>query len=153
MKKTTNNRQRRGWRAREAHRGATVLDLLLAGGLIFGVVFALQVVFLQTGASARDLRRLMDIREAEGAFQQLYRSTGGYQAAAQDGGCDDTNGVLAGCNFSRIRTRPLLQDPGDGSYRISIVPSETTFEITFALERSHDGLAAGRHTLSPEGIR
>ena len=134
-------------------RGATVLDLLLAGGLIFGVVFALQVAFLQLGASSRDLRRLADIREAEIAFQQLFRSTGGFGAAAQDGGCSDAGSLLETCNFSRINKRQILRDPGDGHYRVSVVPTETAFEITFALERSHDGLAAGRHTLTPVGIR
>lgn len=145
--------ENRNTRKRALQRGTSVLDLLLAGGLIFGVVFALQVVFLQTGASARDLQRLSDIREAEIAFQQLFRSTGGYLAAAQDGGCSEAGTLLASCNFSRISKQLSLRDPGDGNYRVSVAPTETTFEITFALERSHDGLAAGRHTLTPDGIR
>lgn len=135
------------------HPGFALSDLLIAGGMIFAVVLALQIVVLRHNALQRDFRRLADMREAEVAWQRLYRTAGSYASAAE-GGCKDAGSLLETCNFGRIGySARSLRDPGSGTYRIKTPPTETTFAITFALERSHGQLAAGEHTLTEKGIK
>lgn len=133
--------------------GVTVLELLLFVGLVFGVVFSLQVLFRANDRSVRDLDRLTDIRNLEGAFARLSIATGSYATAARTGGCV-LGGDASTCDFSRIGMDALRwRDPGQGAYIITQAPAETTYEVSFSLEQSYAGLSAGPHVLTHEGIR
>ncbi|MFH1171721.1 MAG: hypothetical protein V1778_04240 [bacterium] len=137
----------------QEHKGATVLELCVAVGLIIAVLFALQVLSMQERAQTHDLRRLADMRMLEADFEQLFRTTGGYDAAATDG-CGTLEVLVSTCNFTRIGTSAAdLRDPGKAAYRVTAVPTQSTYEVTFLLERTHEGITAGKHTLSPNGIR
>jgi hypothetical protein len=134
--------------------GIALLSLLIIGGAIFLVVAAFQALYTREARDLRDLRRLSDMREAETLFQQLFRETGGYLAAAQDGGCESEGALLSSCNASRINASfAHLRDPGGHAYRVAEPPTETAFRITFTLEHPHDTLGRGEHALTPEGIK
>ncbi len=134
-------------------RGATVLELLLFVGLVFIVVFAFQMVVSSKDSAVRDLERLITIRKAEVAFARLYLATGSYASAAASGGCVK-DATLASCDFQRVGiSGGDWRDPGKENFRILEQPTDKTFSVAFSLERSHGGLAAGSHILTPEGIR
>ncbi|MBI3956438.1 MAG: hypothetical protein HY340_00405 [Candidatus Kerfeldbacteria bacterium] len=134
-------------------RGVAILGLVLAGAALLLVVVAVQMLFARSSASTRDLRRLTDMREAETLFQRLYRATGSYGAAAQDG-CATEGSALAACNAVRIGgSFRHLTDPRGGPYRVTTPPSDIGFAVSFVLEKSYGTLAAGEHVLTQEGIR
>lgn len=132
--------------------GFSVLELLIAGGALLAVVAVFQVLLMGVNASQRDLRRLADMREAETAFQRLFRSQGSFLAAAR--GCSASGSLLSSCDFSSVgMSARHLVDPGKSAYRVEAVPTDAAFTVAFRLERAHGTLAAGDHTLTPEGIK
>lgn len=133
--------------------GATLVELVLFFAVILLGVFGLDVLMRRQQATVRDALRLADMRAAQAAFVRLYAATGSYRSAAAPLGCASAGVLLATCDFSRIGvTATVLRDPGKQSYTVRIPPNDTTYAITFALERSHAALAAGEHTLTPAGI-
>jgi len=104
-------------------------------------------------AKTRDAKRLSDISRLQAAFQLLYNETASYQQASQ-GGCDQVGVLVSTCNLANyIPTIAQVKDPGRYSYRVTRVPSQEGFEITFNLEKSYGSLVAGKHTLSQSGIK
>ena len=135
-------------------RGFAVLDLVITVSVFFLIVLGFQVLFSRSQAESRDLRRLADMREVETVFEKLFLATGGYGAASSASGCHAAGSLVSTCDFSRVNLSLAgVRDPGSSSYRVTIVPDETTYEISFSLERSHTGITAGKHILTPQGIR
>ncbi len=104
-------------------------------------------------ARARDLQRMADALIIQTAFEQMYQHDRSYGLAAYNG-CDE-----AGMSVRRCQLRDyyldinILRDPGKYDYNVTEVPTETSYEITFWLEKDHDDFAKGVHTISPEGIK
>lgn len=134
--------------------GASVLELVIVVALVFLIVTTFQIVLSQHNERLRDLERLVIIRQAETSFARLFLTTGGYQSAAEGGGCKETGSLLEQCNFSLLeRSAAMFKDPGDKKFEITVPPNTTMYEVTFSLELSHGSLPAGQHTLTPQGIR
>ncbi|MFH0804815.1 MAG: hypothetical protein V1916_01310 [Patescibacteria group bacterium] len=104
-------------------------------------------------AKTRDSKRLADMARVQAAFEFLFNDTASYALAAQNG-CSQAGSPVSSCNLKQyFPTLGQLQDPGKLAYTVSKAPSEEGYEVTFTLEYAYGSLAAGRHTLSPDGIQ
>lgn len=98
---------------------------------IFSIIIATFWFFLaEERANTRDALRLLDMRTIEQSFRQTFLATGSFHSA----------------------TVPNVRDPGNFSYDFT-TQTETSFTVRFFLERTHDGLRAGEHTLTESGIQ
>ncbi|MEK7631758.1 MAG: hypothetical protein AAB445_02715 [Patescibacteria group bacterium] len=104
-------------------------------------------------AKARDAQRVADMARLQVGFLLLFNRTSSYASAAENG-CATVNVPVRTCNlkqdFANIAT---LQDPRGADYLVAKVPDATTYEISFTLERGASGFAAGKHVLTPAGVR
>lgn len=133
--------------------GKSYLTIIVVIALVVALGVGIQVLVARDQAVARDVERLQDMRQLESSFAKLYLATGSYMSAAENG-CGTVGESVARCNFSRIQwSSEMMRDPGRYTYKIVTVPTATSYGIVFTLERSHDRLAKGSHTLTPEGIR
>lgn len=132
--------------------GIALLTLVLVVGVIVvsGAVSALMI--LQQQAQTRDAIRIADMARLEAAFALLSFETSSYAQAAQ--GCAQAGSLVSTCSLARyLPTVGNIKDPGKHTYVISTVPDDSTFGVTFTLERGIAEYAKGSHTLSPQGIR
>lgn len=128
----------------------TILIFVIVFGLLIGGGFLL---LNEERAKTRDAKRLADMARIQAAFEFLYNDTASYTLAAQ-GGCSQKNSLVSQCNIKLYLTSiSQFHDPGKYQYSVSQVPSEESYEITFYLEKSYYDLKAGRHILSPAGIK
>lgn len=120
---------------------------------VFAAMLALGgLLVTQERARVRDARRIVDMTRVQFGFESLFRETGSYADAAA--GCRQAGDDVATCAIGTfVPTISTLTDPGRFDYRVEQVPDGTNFVIGFTLERSYDSLAAGKHTLSKDGIR
>lgn len=104
-------------------------------------------------AKARDAQRVADMARLQVGFLLLYNRTSSYAGAAENG-CAQPNAPVRTCNlkqdFSGIAT---VRDPRGGDYLVTKVPDASNYEISFSLEKGTSSLAAGKHVLTPAGIR
>lgn len=127
-----------------------VMIVIIAFALVIGGCFLL---INNEKAKTRDAKRLSDISRIQAAFEMLYNNTASYQPAA-DGGCNEVGSLASQCNLKQyIPGIAQFLDPGKYEYRVNVVPSPETYEITFTLEKTYQNLKAGKHTLSPAGIQ
>jgi len=128
----------------------TILIFVIVFGLLIGGGFLL---LNEERAKTRDAKRLADMARIQAAFEFLYNDTASYTLAAQ-GGCGQKNSLVSQCNLKQyLSSITQFRDPGKYEYSVNQVPSEESYEITFYLEKSYNDLKAGKHTLSPAGIR
>lgn len=132
--------------------GVSLVTLILLVGVI-GLVSAVNgVLLLGQQAQTRDAIRLADMARLEAAFALLSYKTSSYAQAAQ--GCPNAGDPVSQCTLGNyLPTITSLDDPGKGAYRITEVPTDTRFGVSFTLERGFGSLAKGTHTLTPDGIR
>ena len=104
-------------------------------------------------SKTRDAKRLSDITRIQAAFEFLYNDTASYELASVDG-CGEVGNIASQCNLKQYMPSIVtLKDPGKFSYTVSIVPDDETYSITFQLENSYNSFKAGKHILTPSGIR
>jgi len=128
----------------------TVLIFVAVFGILIGGGFLL---LNEERAKIRDAKRLADIVRIQAAFEFLYNDTASYALAAQSG-CSRENSLVSQCNLKRyLPSISQFGDPGENNYVVSQVPTGDSYEITFYLEKSYYNLRAGKHTLSPQGIK
>jgi hypothetical protein len=128
----------------------TILVFVIVFGLLIGGGFLL---LNEERAKTRDAKRLADMARIQAGFEFLYNDTASYTLAAQNG-CSQKNSLVSQCNLKQYLSSIVqFRDPGKYEYSVSQVPSEESYEITFYLEKSYNDLKAGKHTLSPAGIR
>ena len=134
-------------------KGLTVVQLLI-GILIFGIIIGGGFVLInQEKAKTRDAKRISDITRLQAAFEFLFNETNSYEGAAENG-CSKLNDSASLCNLQKyLPSISDFRDPSGGNYTIITVPTEDNYEITFHLERSYGEFRAGKHTLSPSGIK
>ena len=126
-----------------------VIVLVIVIGAIIGGGFLL---LNNERSKTRDAKRLSDITRIQAAFEFLYNDTASYELAAATG-CSEVGTLVSQCNLKQyMPTIVSLIDPGKYSYTVSVVPGRDTYTITFQLENSYNNFAAGRHTLTPNGI-
>lgn len=101
--------------------------------IVLSVVMATYLFLLaEERVNTRDAFRLRDMRVIEQTFRKTFLATGSYRSA----------------------TLPAdVSDPSKFSYTVVGDPTETSFAVRFFLERSHDGLQAGEHVLTENGIQ
>ncbi len=133
--------------------GVSFFSVIVATACILAVLVGLQFVGARRNAQLRDLQRLGHMRQAEAMFAELYLVQGSYAAAARDG-CATPGDALSQCNGAVVHSdAAFLKDPGRFSYIVTQPPNDTGYAVSFVLEQSHGTLAAGYHTLTPQGIQ
>lgn len=133
-------------------RGIGLISTLLIFTGITVFLAAVGLLLSQERARVRDSRRIADMVRVQFAFETLFREKASYAAAAA--GCSQAGSPVARCELSQyLPAITTLKDPGRFSYAVARVPDDTDYQVTFTLERGYDNLAAGKHTVSRDGIR
>ncbi len=132
--------------------GYSIFSLVLAVGFVVIVGSVATLVVMRQQALARDAVRIADMARLEAAFATLSFETSSYASAAA--GCGQAGSLAHTCALAKyLPSIASLKDPGEGQYVVAKVPDDSTFAVTFTLERGFGSYAPGAHTLSPEGIR
>jgi len=133
-------------------KGLSLIELLLFAALI-ALLLVLGVLLVNNErAKTRDAVRLADITQFRYAFEVMFFEKNSYQEAST--GCSKINDLASQCSLTKYLPEVAkIADPGKFSYKISQIPSDQNFEITFYLEKGYNGLKAGKHTLSKDGIK
>lgn len=131
--------------------GMSTIELLILAAVMFALVAVFQVLQSRSDKDRRDLQRLTLMREAQTMFSKIYLASGSYKPAAS--GCKAKGDLLSDCVFPGEGAGERFRDPGKLAFTVETVPSDETYTIAFTLERAHGTLAAGRHVLTPEGIK
>lgn len=127
-----------------------ILTIIITIGVVVGGGFFL---FNQERAKTRDARRMSDMARLQAGFEMLYNERASYSDAALSG-CAAAGALVNTCNLSSyISGIAQITDPGGDNYTVTVVPSETTYQVSFTLEKKYGNFVAGKHTLSPEGIK
>lgn len=136
-----------------SQKGLSVVQLLiwvLVFGIIIGGVF---ILINQEKAKTRDAKRISDITRLQAAFEFLFHETNSYVQAGENG-CSKLNDPVSRCNLQKyLPNISDFHDPSGGNYTVTAVPEQDNYEIMFHLEKNYGNLKAGKHTLSPAGIR
>lgn len=140
--------------------GFTLIELLVVIAII-GILAAIVLVNLNTArASARDSKRLADIRQAVNALQVYIGDNNDYpQASGTEP--DPAEGTPAFSTF--LTPWPIPPTPVDGdctegenayTYTHEVTAEgNPDFKITFCLGRDVGGISAGVHSASPAGLQ
>jgi type II secretion system protein G len=140
-------------------KGFTLIELLVVIAII-GLLSTLAVVALGSAREkSRDAKRLSDVKQIQTALELYYTDQSSYPTTSTSAlgagsfACLGTSGFgAAGCANAYMQIVPANPTPGGASYAYSSA-SGTTYSITFSLEGSTGGLAAGSHTASQGGIQ
>jgi prepilin-type N-terminal cleavage/methylation domain-containing protein/uncharacterized protein (TIGR02145 family) len=128
----------------------TLIELLVVIAII-GILSTLAVVALQNARkSARDAKRIADVRQIQTALELYYNSAGQYPATV-------TSSITYGSNVY-MATVPIAPTPNDGNctenqnnYTYASADG-STYAITFCTGAGVGGLSAGTKIASPTGI-
>lgn len=132
--------------------GFSLKELIIFTGLILVVIIFGVLLLNQERQRTRDAVRMADLTQVRFGFEVLFNEKNSYAEAAS--GCSQINNLVSSCNLSPyLANLSQIKDPGRYSYKITKVPTEKDFEVTFTLEKGYRGLAKGRHTLSAEGFK
>lgn len=130
-----------------------MISMVVAALIVLVVLFIGVRLISAERAKSRDAQRVADMARLQVGFLLLYNRTASYAGAAQNG-CSTANVPVRTCNLAQdFSTISTLRDPRGGDYLVTKVPDATSYEVAFTLEKGATGLAAGRHTLTPAGIR
>lgn len=146
-------------------KGFTLIELLVVIAII-GLLATLAIVALQNARQkSRDAKRVSDIKQLQTSLDLYYSDNNTYPtvAAAIQLGQATTDALCGGgfvaagdasCTADATYMDRVPADPVDNAPLIyQYTGSATTFSITFELEGTTGGLAAGAHTASPAGIQ
>lgn len=132
--------------------GIGLISTLLTLTIVSASLAVVGLLLSQERSRVRDARRMADMVRVQYAFETLYREKASYADAAT--GCGQVEALVATCALtSYYSSIAELKDPGRLAYRVTKVPDEKDYEVTFQLERGYDGLLAGQHTVSKNGIK
>lgn len=133
-------------------KGFSLTELIIFTALILALIILGVVLLNSERAKTRDAKRIADITQVRYAFEILFNEKNSYLEAAS--GCAQEGDLVSSCNLSQYLSRiSQIKDPGKESYKITKVPNDDDFEVTFYLEKGHNGLEKGKHTLFSEGIK
>jgi prepilin-type N-terminal cleavage/methylation domain-containing protein len=134
------------------NKGFTLVELLVVLSIFIVVTLLYTLLLTNERARTRDARRMADMVRLETSFELLFNEKNSYAEAAV--GCGEEGSPASNCSLTEYWPAiAQLEDPGSFEYLVTIVPEEKNYEVSFRLERDYDRLAAGRHTVSPEGIK
>jgi len=136
-----------------SQKGITMVQLLI-WVLVFGIIIGGGIILInQEKSKTRDAKRISDITRLQAAFEFLFNDTNSYEGAAQDG-CSKFGDPVSHCNLQKyLPNIANFRDPTGGNYVVTVLPSQDNYEILFHLEKNYDEFRAGKHTLSPAGIK
>jgi general secretion pathway protein G len=132
--------------------GFTLIELLVVIAII-ALISTLAAVYFNTARlTARDSRRLMDIKEIQLALKMFYNDTGFYPTAIT-AGSSIANG---GTNYLlRVPANPTPRDDNncpDQEYYYQQLEAGQRFSLGFCLGDKTDELDGGVHTATANGI-
>ena len=150
-------------------RGFTLVELLVAVGII-GVLASVSVVSIgSVRQKGRDAKRISEIREIQKALEGYFSTRNSYPATGEGityslggvGGnyivfCDTDAGFQA--DTANCRTTFMARVPADPMntgatiYRYASVDG-SSYNVTFSLETRTGDFNAGAHTATPGGIQ
>ena len=134
------------------NKGFSLKELIIFTALLLGVVVFAVALLNGERARVRDARRMADMAQARYGFEILFNQKNSYADAAL--GCGEEGMLVSACALGEyLPNISQIKDPGKYAYKVTKVPDEENFEVTFYLEKGYDNLASGRHTLSAVGIR
>jgi len=126
-----------------------IIIVIIASAIIGGAFLLLN----GEKAKTRDAKRLSDITRIQAAFELLYNQSASYAPSSQSG-CNQAGMLVSQCNLKQfIPTISQIKDPGSNTYKVTGVPGDQGFAISFTLEKAYGNLAAGKHTLTQNGIQ
>jgi len=144
-------------------RGFTLMEILIVV-LIVGVLAAVGIITLLTAnAKSRDIQRLSDVRQVQNALELYFYNRNAFPIANNIilGGddykvlCDSASGFQSGGEeCGKIFLNQLPAAPArtaDDSYVYS--SDGQTYSLIFVLEKAADGLEAGEHTATQNGVQ
>jgi len=133
-------------------KGLSLIELLLFAALI-GLLLVFGVLLVNNErAKTRDAVRIADMSRIQFAFEAMFNGKNSYKEAAQ--GCAKVDSLVSACSLSSyLPNINKISDPGKYQYKITKVPDDENFEVTFYLEKGFSALKAGKHTLSKTGIK
>ncbi len=134
------------------HTGFTLIELLVVVGII-AILSSLIVVYFNTAKmTARDSRRLADVKQIQLALKMFYNDVGIYPTTVTIGS-SIANG---GTNYLlRVPSNPTPRaDNGcaDQDYQYTQLESGARYSLSFCLGDVTDDLNAGSHTATANGI-
>lgn len=141
-------------------KGFTLIELLVVIAII-ALLSTLAVVALGSArVKARDAKRLADIKQIQTALELYYTDKSGYPAGAAlvlggaNAKCLGEGGFAgAGCAAPiYMALIPANPTPNGADYTYAD-QALASYTISFTLEGTSGGLAAGAHTASPAGIQ
>ncbi|MFH0828940.1 MAG: hypothetical protein V1907_02055 [Candidatus Kerfeldbacteria bacterium] len=132
-------------------RGLGLVSTLLVLSLLAAFLAAVALVLSQERARVRDAHRVTDMVRVQFAFETLFREKASYKDAAA--GCPTAGSLVSACSLSTyLPSIAQLKDPGKYTYRVTTVPDDSNYGVTFTLERGYDTLVKGKHIVSRDGI-
>jgi len=142
-------------------RGFTLIELLVVIAII-GLLSTLAVVALNNARQkSRDAKRVSDVKQVSTALELYFADNNGYPTAASGivlGGasydCFDEDGFVDACDAGGTTYMGLVPSnptPNGADYTYTSADG-STYTLTFSLEGTTGGLAAGPATASPSGI-
>ncbi|MDD5040085.1 MAG: hypothetical protein PHY34_02960 [Patescibacteria group bacterium] len=136
-----------------SQKGISLPAIIIIAGVFCIVIGGAFFLINNERAKARDAMRLSDMARVQAAFELLFSDTASYEGAAESG-CNTKGMVVSQCNLGTyISSIAEIKDPGKYRYTVSEVPAADKYGVTFQLEKEYQDLSAGKHVLSPSGIR
>lgn len=133
-------------------RGVGLITTILLLALLAAFLAAVGLVLSQERARVRDAHRIVDMIRVQYAFETLYREKATYKDAAA--GCGTMGALVSSCALTTyLPNIAVLKDPGSGTYKVTRVPDDTDYGVSFTLERGYEDLLKGAHVVSKDGIR
>lgn len=142
-------------------KGFTLIELLVVIAII-ALLSTLAVVALGSARQkSRDAKRLADVKQVSTALELYFTDQNTYPTATVTLGstaaiCLGSNGFQATglCTGTTYLARvPSSPTPPPASAYAYVSADGSTYTITFSLEGTSGGLAAGTHTQSPAGLQ
>lgn len=138
-------------------KGFTLIELLVVIAII-GILATLAVVALQQARkSARDAKRIADVRQMQTALELYFNDWMAYPAAAS---VTAAGTIASGSDYVYMNIVPTAPTPADGTcitasntYTYAVdTPTYGSYTINFCLGGQTGGLSAGEHCASPGGV-
>ncbi|MFA5052310.1 MAG: hypothetical protein WC544_04625 [Patescibacteria group bacterium] len=134
-------------------KGVSAVTIIVVVIIFCAVIGGAFLLLNDEKAKTRDAKRMSDMARLQAAFELLYNNSSSYAPAAQSG-CDKVGMLASQCDLQTyIPTISQIKDPGKYQYQITGVPDDSSYAVTFHLEKSYDNFSAGKHVLSEDGIK